>query len=74
MNSVVSDQARQMSTTLTAWDEFEKRCAKYFPEDIHSPLETGIGHTFSNIKMLKDRLDSLSQEIARDQSAVSLRG
>jgi hypothetical protein len=72
MTSVVSDQSAQMSTTLTAWDEFEKRCAKYFPEDIHSPLETSIGHTFSMIKMLKDRLDGLSQEITRDQSAVGL--
>lgn len=56
--------------TLAAWEEFEKRCSKYFPEDIHSPLETSIGHTFSRIKLLKIRLDGLSQEIARDQSAV----
>lgn len=71
MTSVVSDQSGQISTTLTAWDEFEKRCKKYFPEDMNSPLETSIGHTFSMIKLLKDRLDGLSQEIARDQSAVS---
>ncbi|KAG8170186.1 hypothetical protein KVR01_000931 [Diaporthe batatas] len=71
MTSVVSDQSEQISTTLTAWDEFEKRCTKYFPEDVNSPLETKIGHTFSMIKLLKVRLDGLSQEIARDQSALS---
>lgn len=66
----MSDISRQLSTTLTAWDEFEKRCTKYFPEELHSPLEINIGHTFSKIKLLKDKLDSLSNEIVRDQSTV----
>ncbi|KAH8748871.1 hypothetical protein F5883DRAFT_652987 [Diaporthe sp. PMI_573] len=68
---IVSDQSGQISTTLTAWEEFEKRCSKYFPEDPYSPLDTSIGHTFSMIKLLKDRLDGLSQEIARDQITLS---
>lgn len=70
MNAILTDQAGQLSTTLTAWDEFEKRCFKYFSDDIHLSLETGIGHTFSKIKILKDRLDVLSNEINRDQSTV----
>lgn len=70
MTAVVSDQSSQISTTLTGWEEFEKRCSKYFPEDIHSPLNTSIGHTFSMIQMLKIRLDGISQEVSRDQSAV----
>ncbi|KAL1865311.1 hypothetical protein Daus18300_007201 [Diaporthe australafricana] len=70
ITGVVSDVSRQLSTTLTAWDEFERRCFKYFPEDIKSPLEMNIGHTFSKIKLLKDKLDSLSNEIVRDQSTL----
>lgn len=70
MNVILTDQSGQLSTTLTAWDEFEKRCSKYFPFDIHSPMDTSIGHTFSKIKILKDRLDGLSNEINRDQSTV----
>lgn len=72
MNVVLTDLSGQISTTLTAWDEFEKRCSKYFPHDIHSPLETSIGHTFSKIKILKDKLDVLSNEINRDQSTVRI--
>lgn len=73
MDVVLTDQSSQLSTTLTAWDEFEKRCSKYFPQDRHSPLETSIGHTFSRIKVLKDRLDGLSNEINRDQSTVCIK-
>lgn len=72
MDVVLTDQSGQLSTTLTAWDEFEKRCSRYFPQDIHMQLETSIGHIFSKIKVLKDRLDSLSNEISRDQSTVCI--
>lgn len=70
MTAVVSDQSSQISTTLTAWEEFEKRCSKYFPEDMHSPLDTRVGHTFSMIQLLKDRLDGISRELPNNQSAV----
>lgn len=70
MTAFVSDQSSQISTTLTAWKHFEKRCSKYFPEDIHSPLDTSIGHTFSMIQLLKDRLDGISRELSNNQSAV----
>lgn len=68
MDVVLTDQCGQLSTTLAAWDEFEKRCSKYFPNDLHSRLKTSIGHTFSKIKILKVRLDSLSNEIKKDQN------
>lgn len=72
MDVVLTDQSGQLSTTLTAWDEFEKRCCRYFPKDTHFQLETSIGHTFSKIKVLKVRLDGLSNEISRDQSTVCI--
>lgn len=71
MTAVLSDQSRQISTTLTAWDEFEKRCSKYFPEDARSHLDIAIGYTFSKIKILNDRLEGIISEISRDQSTVS---
>ena len=67
MIAVVTDLSGQLSTTLTAWDEFEKRCSKYLPDDIHSH---SIGHTFSRIETLNTRLDILSKEISWDQSTV----
>ncbi|KAK2599779.1 hypothetical protein N8I77_011504 [Diaporthe amygdali] len=70
MIAIISDQSGQLSETLTAWDEFEKRCPKYFPEEIRSLLETSIGHVFSKIRILKDKLDSLSKEICNDQSTL----
>ncbi|KAG6361288.1 hypothetical protein INS49_009513 [Diaporthe citri] len=70
MSVIVTDQSGQLSETLTAWIEFEKRCTKYFPEETHSFLETSIGHTFSKITILKNRLDGLSNEICNDQSTL----
>lgn len=72
MTVIVSDQSGQLSKTLTAWDEFEKRCSKYFPGEIRSILETSIGHTFSKIRILNNRLNSLGNELCNDQSTVCL--
>lgn len=70
MSVIVADRSGQLSKTLTTWVEFEKRCTKYFPEDMHSFLETSIGHTFSKVTILKNRLDGLSNELNNDQSTV----
>lgn len=60
MNVFVTDRSDQLSKTLTTWVEFEKRCSKYFPAEMRPLLETRIGHTFSKITMLKNKLDGLS--------------
>lgn len=70
MSVIVTDRSGQLSKMLTAWVEFEKKCTKYFPEDMHSSLETSIGHIFSKVTILKNRLDGLSNEISNDQSTV----
>lgn len=70
MSVIVTDRSGQLSKTITAWIEFEKIYLKYFPMETHCVLETNIGHTFSKMIVLKNRLDSLSNELCNDQSTV----
>lgn len=63
MDIVITDQSCQISAIITAWDEFEERCFKYFSSDEPLSSEASISHTFSMIKLLKDRLDHLRNEL-----------
>lgn len=70
--NIVSDLTRQISITLMAWDEFERRCRKYFDPDIQSPFDTDIAHVFSQIRGLEPKLNALDKEISGHQYTVSL--
>lgn len=72
MKSLCFDLVAQTSTTITEWDGFEQRCRHIFPKGTLSPLNTSIGQTINNIRVLTDRLHSMIAELERDQTTVSL--
>lgn len=69
---LLTRQSGVISAVLAAWDKFEERHSKSFPEEKHSPLMASISYVLSKMKVLAFRLDNLNNEITKWDAVVGL--
>lgn len=70
MMDLLSDLMNLVSTTIAAWEEFEKRHVDLFPVHIFTSM-TNIGDTFSGMRRLRLKMSKLKEKLLDNRNAVS---
>lgn len=70
MMELSSDLMRLLTTTIDAWEEFEKRHLDLFPTGVFTPV-INIEGTFSEMRLLHLELSELKEKLVENRDAVS---